>query len=357
MSRNRGFTLLGPAVAVAIAATGIVPLPAVAQAAGLREVALVIGSLAGEPTPRAGRFIGYAHPEGRNYFALRLRPALEASAAGPCEVVVAFDTSEGQDGEYRAKAVAALKALLAGLATGDRVQLMAVDHNTLSLTKGFTSPDGPEISKALEKLGRRVPLGSIDLAGVLEAVAGGFRDLPTKPRALVYFGGGASVGNLLGSIEFERLIGSLLDKRIAVSSYAVGPHRNMQLLDAMANHTGGLVVDGKLAAGEAGRDLAAAAHGRVAWPKMVSWPSEFSRVFPTCTPPLRLDRDSLVVGTYKGTGPFKIRMTVDTLAGPKTLAWEVLPNKPDEANRFLVQLVADARKDEGIRLSYKLPGP
>ena len=101
-----------------------------------------------------------------------MKPAETAPAAGPRDVVILFNTSAGQTGDYRAKGIEALKALLAGLPAGDRVQLMAVDLNADPLTAKFVAPQSKEMADALAALDARVPLGATDMEKALSAAAG-----------------------------------------------------------------------------------------------------------------------------------------------------------------------------------------
>ena len=48
-----------------------------------------------------------------------------------------------------------------------------------------------------------------------------------------------------------------------------------------------------------GRFLASAARGTVFWPAEAAWPKQFAEVYPQPAPPLRCDRDTVVIG--KGT--------------------------------------------------------
>ena len=170
--------------------------------------------------PIAAHMDTFSTPDGANYFALSMKPAAAVPAAGPRDIVVLFNTSASQMGEYRAKALEALKGFLAGLGAGDRVRLVAVDLNAIPLTKTFVAPDGSEMGEALKELDARVPLGATDMEKAIGAVVGSFGGESKNPRAAVYIGDGRSAANLLGTETFEKLATQLADARIAVSSYA-----------------------------------------------------------------------------------------------------------------------------------------
>ena len=88
----------------------LLPLAAVA-------VALLAANVMGaEPGPEAARLDSFTHPDGANYFALSLRPAEGVPAPAAHDVVVLFDTSASQTGDFRDQAIAALKSFLGSLA-------------------------------------------------------------------------------------------------------------------------------------------------------------------------------------------------------------------------------------------------
>jgi len=322
-------------------------LPALAVAAAL----LAANVMGAEPGPEAARLDSFAHPDGANYFALSLRPAEGVPAAGAHDVVVLFDTSASQTGDFREQALSALKSLLGGLSPNDRVQLVAVDVSAIGMTQSFVAPGSQEMADAIKKLEGRVPLGATDMEKALRATVARYAGAGANARAAVYIGDGMSTANLVGTESFEQLAGSLVENQIAVSSYAVGPKLDVQVLGALAANTGGQLIQGpEVEAEEAGTQLAGAAQGAVLWPESVTWPGEFSEVFPRTTPPLRTDRDTVIIGTFQGEGPFEVRMTVDTADGSKPLTWTVAPGAPVDTNNYIARLVESARIDGGMSL-------
>ena len=89
-----------------------------------------------------------------------------------------------------------------------------------------------------------------------------------------------------------------------VTSFAVGPRCDGQLLATLANHTGGmLVIDGeRIEAREAGAFLGRSVHEQVLWPTSTTWPKVFTAIYPQQAPPLRSDRDTVLIGTGKISG-------------------------------------------------------
>ena len=123
------------------------------------------GVAAAQPNAETARLESYsqpATPAGKtdqaakgavNYFALSLTPGAVAPVAGGSDVVVLFNTSAAQVGEYREGALEALNGLLAGLGDADRVQLVAVDLNAVPMTKDFVAPKSAEMTAALASSG------------------------------------------------------------------------------------------------------------------------------------------------------------------------------------------------------------
>ena len=309
-------------------------------------------AIAADPIAVATHMDTFTNPDGVNSFALSMKPSVPASAAGPRDIVVLFNTSASQTGEYRDKAIETLKGFLSGLPAGDRVRVVAVDLNAIPLTKTFVAPNGKEIAGALAALDARVPLGATDMSKAIGAVVESYSGQSTGARAAVYIGDGRSAAHLLGAEEFEKLAAQLTDARIPVSSYAVGLRLDLQLLGALAVQSGGTVISdgGVLTGEEAGRVLAAAADTPVLWPTSVSWPAEMTEVFPKRLPPLRHDRDTIVLGTFKGKGPLNAKIGVAGPAGPQEIALAVAPNASDESNNYLPQLLEMARIDGGVTL-------
>ena len=320
-------------------------------ACGLLAAAMLVSPAAGaDPNPGAAQLAVYTQPDGTSFFALGLKAPGGLPAAKQHDVVVLVNTSASQTGEYRDKALAALDVLLANLGPQDRVQLMAVDLDASPMTSGFVAANSPELAQATEKLRRREPLGTTDIQKALDAAAASLSG-STAPKSIVYIGDGRSRLNLLLPEAYDRLIGSLVDQRIAVSSLAVGPQVDLQLLGALAANTGGVVLEGdKLAAADAGKRLAAVGDGTVVWPTKATWPAAFTEVLPKRVPPLRTDRESIVIGTFKGTGPFDVQIAAATPAGDQTLSWKVAAGASNEDNGYLPRLVSIGKSSGGLAL-------
>ncbi|HVC95853.1 MAG TPA: VWA domain-containing protein [Pirellulales bacterium] len=309
----------------------------------------------------------YAGPGGEMYFAMKLSPRLRQPMLAAHDVVVLFDTSASQAGAYREKALAALEALLSGLEPRDRVALSAVDLNAVGLTSSFVAAGGAEMQQALDRLRRRVPLGSTDMGGAVRSAVAQFVEAGDtgRVRSVVYIGDGVTTARSIAAGRLHALIDSLVKARISVSSYAVGPLLNDPLLGALANHTGGMLVvdsdqggngngqvnDDQADARRIGGFLATAADGAVVWPVSASYPDAFGEVFPGRVPPLRFDRDTVVLGTLAGADVRgELRMNAELAGQTVELAWPLAVAPPDDEYAYLGKLVEMARRDGGIGL-------
>lgn len=177
---------------------------------------------------------------GETTFALSLAPELKTDANSPARVVIFIDTSASQNGMFREDSIKSLKSVLAGLDPKDQVQLLAVDIDPVPLTEGFVAPDSSEINVALERLNERQPLGSTDISAMLQKSVQ-LLGTKTQNKNAIYIGDGISRGSLLASERFENMVRTMVSNRISLSSYAIGPERDVELLAALANHTGGNV--------------------------------------------------------------------------------------------------------------------
>jgi hypothetical protein len=340
----------------------------------LAMVLLLGSSAAAEPAPSSAELATYQREGGETYFSLSLKPPAElAEGKLPREVVIVFDTSASQTGPYRETGLAAVEACIGKLGPQDRVQLMAADLDARPLTAEFVPSDSQKLRAALQALRGETPLGSTDMEGVLRAATARFSKEPAAARTVLYVGDGLSAANLLGTDSFGELIAMLREARVSVSSYAIGPQRDGRLLAALANHTGGnLYVDEPMAwANEAekisedrareenlrrgasvGASMAEWARAAVLWPAEVAWPEEFGEVYPKITPPLRSDRDTVVIGaaSKRLAGPVSIRVRAEVGTAPVELVWSAAPQAKGEDHAFLAQLVETARTDDGATL-------
>ncbi len=318
-------------------------------------LALASAASAAPPeTPGQAQMWTHETAAGERYFALSLTPDLQPTAERSVDIVIVFDTSASQTGLYRVDGIDALTTMLGAL-TGDvRVHLMAGDLRAVPMGEGFATPGGAETASALEKLQQRAPLGSTDMNAVLRGALAAFPDGGSRSRQIVYLGDGLSRANLLEAEEFGRLVKDLVQARVTVSSFAIGPEREISLLAALANHTGGMLyLDSSQAsiAQQAGLAMARVALGVVVWPTSVEVSPDVPESYPSPMPAMRLDRDSIVTGRLGSTDPLQLKVTADVDGQSVTLKWTVQPEPSSDEFGYLPRLVEDARENSGLTLA------
>ena len=300
----------------------------------------------------AARLDTYRSAEGAEYFALSVSPPAAAEARGPRDVVILVDTSASQNSDTREKSLETLSACIAALEPKDRVRLFAVDIDATSLNDSFALAQSVEVNAAITKLRDRVPLGATDLPRALTTAVGLFSSKFDRPRALIYIGDGISAANAVTPNDMESLAKSLHEKRVALSSYSIGPRQDSTLLAALANQSGGvLAVDGDSSDPKVvAQFLADAVRASVIWPQQVELPSEMKEIYPRQLPPLRTDRDTIVIGrgAVKGRLEFVVRGT----RGDQTIEFRCATESGDsnEDFAFLPALVKSAEHNGGLML-------
>ena len=307
---------------------------------------------AADPLGSNTRLATYDTATGDTFFALSLVPQVEVPAVRACDVIVLFDTSASQTGAYRTESLEVLQAALGQLHEDSRVRLYAIDLLPMSMNDALVAATDPAILKAMDLLSQRIPLGATDLAVGLREASKAFPKRSPRPRRVIYIGDGISRANILQVEEFRELAEQLVTQRISISSFATGPQLDFQMLAALANHTGGMIyVDRpELSPQQAGTALAVASQQGVFWPVSNSLPAALQEVFPQRVPPLRADRDSILIGKLQRGESLKTRLKVELDGRQTQLAWEIAPEKSNEAFNFLPQLVKEARVSQGWSL-------
>jgi hypothetical protein len=323
----------------------------------VRCVERAVGQTADSPDAPQSRLMLHERPTGEKYFALSLVPPPEtfqsSGPENPVDVVVLIDTSASQTGPYRTDSIASLRSLLASLDAGDRIRLLAVDLHAVDLSGSFAGPVSQEMRAAFTKLDQREPLGSTDLAAALRAAVKSFDPNAARARAVVYIGDGMTKANFFTSDEFAALTSELVAAQAPVHSYAIGPQRDLQLLAALANHTGGtLYVDATEThvAQQAGAALASVVHTPVFWPTQTQLPASLKEAQPRRTPPMRPDRETVLVGVFDGEGLQQIGIQGQVKGHPAEAQWSLSPESVADDLAFLPQLVDAGRGDGGATL-------
>ena len=320
--------------------------------AGAVAATLVAGMVWAGPDEKSPQLSTYKSASGEVYFALSVNPSGSAPVHPAHDVVVLVDTSASQTGVYRDDALAAAKQLMAGLDARDRVEIMAVDLDAVTMMSGFAPPDSSQVSRGLQQIKERAPLGSTDMLRVIGLAADRFLAESKRPRRVVYIGDGMSRANFLETQEFMQLIRRLVDHRISVSSYAIGPGQDVALLAVLANHTGGnLFLDGRdVSAQQAGSALASYVRGAVAWPLTGNQPTAIHELYPLRFPPLRWDRDTVVTGTMDDVEALEIAFQANAEGQVLEFSWTAPARDRADDYAFLTRLVELGRRDGGLFL-------
>lgn len=318
-------------------------------------VALSLGTFgavlqADELTSPRARMEVFQTADGANYFAAVL-PAIAPKQTGPRYVVALVNTSAAQTGAVREKSLGALKEFVAQLRPEDRIQVIAVDLKAVAMHPEFVAPSGPEFQAGWEKLERRVPLGSCDLEAGLKAALEALAKAPAEGRVLVYFGDGLSRANLLSSEKVAQLSAALYDNRVPVNAFLVGVQRDVGLMASFATHTGGrIIVDTpELDAKTVAAELADAVRATVDYPTEGRWSKEVVEVYPERLPPLRSDRETVLIGRLSELTPVELVARF----GDGEQKW-TLQGDPHPQNGYLVKLVETARNTNGM--AVPVPG-
>ncbi|MFK7768750.1 MAG: VWA domain-containing protein [Mariniblastus sp.] len=306
----------------------------------------------GTATPDQPRMATFENA-GETHFALSIMPQVTSKVQLPSDVVVYVDTSASQGGVFKRDSIEALKDLVRNLSADDRIQIVAVDLDPVPLTTGFVSPMSDDVKVAIQNLDARVSLGTTDMEAMLNAATKSFADTTGRNKNVIYIGDGISRGSILHSDLFGTLVRGLTENHIAVSSFAIGPERNIELMAALANNTGGnLYVDTdkedsiRLSAVA----LAETVHGSVFWQKDGKLDDSIVTIYPNRFPPLRTDRDTIVLGTLADREPIELVMSGLMDGQPLEMEWMITPEASNIDFGFLPGMIRTAQKDGGLSL-------
>jgi hypothetical protein len=349
MSKSFSSRTLTTASAVVLALAAGRGFSADSSAANPNAAKPAVSDVATIPGGEAARVDSYVASNGEGYFALTL-PPVAAPAVHGHDIVILFDTSAGQVGASREKALEALDAVLQTAGEHDRVQLMAADLNAIPLTESFVAPRGAEMKTAMSKLRARVPLGATDMGAALGKAADALRG-SQQAKTIIYLGDGSSKANALVD-DYAGLIDRLTQNHIPLVSYAIGERLDATLLAAIANQTGGmLMTDSDRNSGkEFGARLSQMASAPVVWPSSLEMPKDLGDVYPKKALPMRADRDTVLVGKGKPAAGFDVKFTGDAAGQPVNYEWKAQPQKPLAENAYIAQVVDYAQADGGARL-------
>ena len=297
----------------------------------------------------------YRLSDGANCFLVPLRADAVESTSEFVDVAALVDFSASQlDSDVRAKAQAAVAAMVANLPANARVQLFAVSNEVEALTDGYVAVDSKELGDAIASLKTRAPLGATDLEKAFTVAADSFDFNENADRSIVFVGRGVSAGAAFNEEVFGETVEKLVDARVPVNAFGVGTTVNEDVLGALANRTGGYVVEQSATAEEAGSRLAGAATATVYWPEENALTIAGAEVYPSPLPPIRSDRETYVVGKTTEALDENVEISIPaTVADGREaeIAWSVAPGASEASNQYLYRLVEDAAADSGATLS------
>ena len=298
---------------------------------------------------------------GERYFAASIQPGADEAllnqlVSQPAMVSIIIDTSASQVGDYRNDQLAALAGVIAGLRSGDKIQIFAADVSAVPMSGVIDANDTDAIRATVTKLRRRLPLGNTNLdAAAIDTARAPLVGQPEKEtRSIFYIGDGASMETAGNQARVKLLVDALRADHIAFHGLAIGPSKNLELLATLANQTGGdvsLVADAlKNDATLIGTQMGKAAAMSPIWVKSISLPEGLATVQANRLPPLRLDRDSVLIGTVSGVASGVISIVGEAAAQDVALNADAViePSHPDFA--FLPGMVASARANDGLML-------
>ncbi|HIF31489.1 MAG TPA: VWA domain-containing protein, partial [Planctomycetaceae bacterium] len=295
-----------------------------------------------KPVKQSSRLATFETAAGETYFAMSLQPEVSTKPSEGRDVIVLVDTSASQVGEFRHDSLQALQTMLVNLDPKDRIQLLAVDIRATEMHAGLHAAKSMEVAAGLKKLQGRVPLGSTDLisglGNALDRLNG------DRPGVVLYIGDGISNASQMESRQFKELVERFVAKQVSITSFAIGPQRNALSLAVLANHTGGRVFSDSI---EANADhfgvlLAKSVQSSVYWPTDVTYPKHIRVTYPSKLPPLRDDRDTIVLGMMDDTSDVNVKLQASRIPMQWTARPE--PSSPDFA--FLPQMISIAKQND-----------
>ncbi len=289
---------------------------------------------------------------GETSFALSIGPESQKQQRAS-DILVFVDTSASQTGAYKRDSIEMLRGFVRNLSGDDRVRIFAVDLEAVALFGDFANPMDDKVQIAIENLGNRVALGSTDMESMIETAVESFDNDKTRNRNVIYIGDGISRAGVLHTESFTKAVKQLAEKQISVSSFAIGPERNIALLAALANNSGGNIIidtDATDSVSKGATTLAETVHGSVFWPQTATLPENLVEVYPGKCPPMRTDRDTILVGSITNREALNMELTGIMDGEQVTKSWSIQPESASKEFSFLPKMLEEVRKDGGASL-------
>ncbi len=288
----------------------------------------------------------HATPQGDAYFALGVRADRAMLPLGDVRThAILVDTSASQFGSYRQRSLEIVREYLAALGNADRVRLYAVDVQAEPLMTGFDAPKSAVCLSGLETLSNRVPLGATNQLACLRSV---LSELPAdQPAAIVYIGDGMSAAHLAPPAQVAELAAEMRGHRVTMSSFALGPQTDVEMLGTLAEQTGGItLLDKRLARGMSpGSELAAAAKLPALYPTRFLIDGQNVDLMPHTAMPLRSDRETYYLGKGRVAKALTVTFEFD---GGRSLTFAAKDAARFDANASLGYFWQRAQSSNGV---------
>ncbi|MGB0760110.1 MAG: vWA domain-containing protein, partial [Rubripirellula sp.] len=297
---------------------------------------------------------------GEGYFAASVKPVADstlqqASESQSADVVVIVDTSASQVGQFRTGSLEALQGIIDSLRPSDRIRIYAADVRSTDMSKSFGAAGSTKL--AVQRLRKRLPLGNTNLATAIGTVRSALASEPqNRTRSIIYIGDGSSIDGLNNPVRFAALVDSLRADHIAVHSIAIGPATELGMMAILANHTGGTVG----IVGNRPENMPAAIADRVGksavmspiWLDRATLLAGMEIVQADRLPPLRLDRDSILMGSFAGhLSEGSLELSGQTTASKVKIVADAKVSQSNDFFGFLPGLVRRARYNDGLMLA------
>ncbi len=289
-------------------------------------------------------------------YALSLQPKEQLNYPRPSsyEVVVVFDTSASQTGWVRTEGLEVLSEFASALPVGVKAGLIACDVDAVSMSNGLVAPTDPAWETALAKLKSRTPLGATDLGQAFRAASKMFGADKSIQRTIVYIGDGINRQGFLTAKQQQEMVDSLIASRVTISTLLIGPSVDIPTLAPMVNQTGGVLFSRDAiqeSTQSIGHNLASSVLTPVVWVEKAELPGAIETQLPKQFPPLRIDRDTVIVGKLKSADSVdgKIAIVGNVAGKSMNLTWNVkTESNPDLG--FLVSVVERNQVNGGLTL-------
>jgi tetratricopeptide (TPR) repeat protein len=300
--------------------------------------------------------VAYQALDGGVYFAIQVKPELQAAANRPRDIQILIDHSASQAGAPLDAARKIAKEIVAVAGESDRVAVWAVStpRATRNLNRGGGLKSAADARAAFGPLENEYASGAVDLKDAIDRAAKEFDGKATRQQVILYLGDGESALNPLDEATRYKLATDLHSQNIAFYAIPLGTPINGHNIHTLVSGTGGTVLR---ASEEKTEDPVAAIKGlAVRFQKSLSVPvmepakatlsAEVAEMYPAKLPPLRADEPTLVVGRFeKGKVPASLELTIEGKVVGAATTVKVTQPMPEPAadNFFLGSVVAQWR--------------